>query len=157
MIGVAFKIITNLLLLPILASFFTFDEGYVARETGARDSREHVIRGLAIIVQPKYAVRTTIFYTLLFGLAVWQSQGRHVGDLHPGAPELRADSNYNTDAVMITEKFSLGLDVLTVIIETPAEACIQYEAMHYHGSERAGRALHRLGARHRQAGECRLD
>ena len=30
MIGVAFKIITNLIMLPVLASFFTFDEGYVA-------------------------------------------------------------------------------------------------------------------------------
>jgi predicted RND superfamily exporter protein len=131
MIGVAFKIITNLIMLPILASFFTFDEGYVARETGARESREKLLRHLGKIAEPKYAVRTTGVFAVIFVLAVWQSQGRHVGDLHPGAPELRPDSTYNLDAVMIVEKFSLGLDVLTVIVETPKEACIDYEAMHF--------------------------
>ena len=131
MIGVAFKIITNLVLLPILASFFTLDEGYIARETAAREGRERLIRRLAVIAEPRIAVRVTLFYALLFGLAVWQSQGRHVGDLHPGAPELRADSAYNTDAVLINDKFSLGLDVLVVIVETPENACIEYDAMHY--------------------------
>ncbi|MBW2232686.1 MAG: RND family transporter [Deltaproteobacteria bacterium] len=131
MIGVAFKIITNLVLLPILASFFSFDEGYIARETAAREGREQLIRGLAVIAEPRIAVRVTIFYMVLFGVAVWQSQGRHVGDLQPGAPELRGDSDYNIDAALITDKFSLGLDVLTIIIETPAESCIDYETMHY--------------------------
>jgi predicted RND superfamily exporter protein len=46
MIGVAFKIITNLIMLPVLASFFTFDEGYVARETRARMGREKLLRHL---------------------------------------------------------------------------------------------------------------
>jgi predicted RND superfamily exporter protein len=54
-----------------------------------------------------------------------------VGDLHAGAPELRPDSRYNRDAMTIVSKFSLGLDVLTVIVETPPEACIDFEAMQY--------------------------
>ena len=130
-IGVAFKIVTNLIMLPVLASFFTFDEGYVARETRARGARERYLRHLGRIAEPRNAVRTTIFFAVLFAVAIWQSQGRHVGDLHPGAPELRPDSTYNRDALTIVSKFSLGLDVLTVIVETPKEACIDYEAMHF--------------------------
>jgi predicted RND superfamily exporter protein len=131
MIGVAFKIITNLIMLPVLASFFTFDEGYIARETRARMGREKLLRHLGRLAEPKYAVRTTIAFAVLFVVAIWQSQGRHVGDLHPGAPELRPESTYNRDAMTIVSKFSLGLDVLTVIVETPKEACIDYEAMHF--------------------------
>jgi hypothetical protein len=131
MIGVGFKIITNLLMLPILASFFTLDEGYVQRETRARQRRERLIRHLGILAEPRYAVRAVVAFAVLFGVAVWQSQGRHVGDLHPGAPELRPTSRYNQDAMTIVKKFSLGLDVLTVVVETPEEACIDYEVMQY--------------------------
>jgi len=131
LIGVGFKIITNLLMLPVLASFFRFDEAYVARETRAREARERVIRRLAAIAEPRYAVPAFVVFAIIFGLAVWQSQGRFVGDLHAGAPELRPDSRYNRDASMIVSKFSLGLDVLTVIVETPPESCIHYETMQY--------------------------
>jgi predicted RND superfamily exporter protein len=131
MIGVAFKIITNLLMLPVLASFFHFDEAYVGRETRAREARERMIRRLGMIAEPRYAVRAVAVFAIIFGLAVWQSQGRHVGDLHSGAPELRPNSRYNHDAMTIVSKFSLGLDVLTVIVETPPESCIDYAAMRY--------------------------
>jgi predicted RND superfamily exporter protein len=131
MIGVAFKIITNLLMLPILASFFTFDERYMERESHARESRERLIRRLGQLAETRNAMVAVGFFMVLFGVALWQAMGRHVGDLHPGSPELRPDSRYNRDAVTIGEKFSLGLDVLTVIVETPPEACIDYDAMQY--------------------------
>jgi hypothetical protein len=131
MIGVAFKIITNLLLLPVLASFFSFDDRYVGRETRAREARERLIRRLGKIAEPRNARIAVVGFSVLFVVAVWQSLGRHVGDLHPGAPELRPESTYNRDAMTIAKKFSLGLDVLTVIVETPPEACIDFEAMQY--------------------------
>ena len=131
MIGVAFKIVTNLILLPVMASFFRFDGGYVARENRVRQGRERLLHRLGQIAQPRNARRTTVFFTVLFGLAVWQSQGRHIGDLQPGAPELRPHSRYNVDALAIADRFSLGLDVLTVVVETPAEGCIDYEVMSY--------------------------
>jgi len=131
MIGVAFKIITNLLLLPILVSYFHFDERYMERESRAREARERLIRHLGKIAERRNAVVAVVGFALLFGVAVWQSLGRHVGDLQPGAPELRPESRYNRDAMMIVEKFSLGLDVLTVIVETPPDACIDFEAMQY--------------------------
>jgi len=128
---VGFQIITNLLMLPLLASFFRFDEGYVARAQRAEEGRERLIERLGRIAEPRYAVRAVAVFAVIYGLAVWQGEGRHVGDLQAGSPELRAESRYNVDARTIVSKFSLGLDVLTVIVETPEESCIKYDVMQY--------------------------
>jgi predicted RND superfamily exporter protein len=130
-IGVAFKIITNLVMLPLLASYLHFDPAFAARSNGAREGRVRAMKFLGRIAERKYAIRTVIAFSLIFVLAVWQSMGRHVGDLHPGAPELAPNSRYNRDAQIIVDKFGLGLDLLTVIVETPENACIDYDVMHY--------------------------
>ena len=52
-----------------------------------------------------------------------------VGDEQRGVPELRPDSVYNLDTAAIAERFEIGVDVLTVIAETVAEGCIDYEVM----------------------------
>ena len=52
-----------------------------------------------------------------------------VGDEHRGLPELRADSVYNLDSAAITDRFEIGVDVLTVISETAKDGCIDYEVM----------------------------
>lgn len=131
LIGVSFKIVTNLFLLPVLASYFTFDAGYVAREARARATRDRVVGRLGAIAEPRNAYVATAAFAVLFAVAAVEGPGRHVGDLHPGAPELRPDSRYNQDVIAIVESFDVGLDVLTVIAETPPEGCIDYETMDY--------------------------
>ncbi len=130
-IGVALKIITNLIMLPILASYFTFDEGFADRVARARETRLKVMRVLGNIANPKTAVITLIVSTGFFVAAVIESQDRHVGALHPGSPELHPDARYNVDSTTIAEQFSLGLNLLTVVTETPTEACIKYDQMRY--------------------------
>jgi predicted RND superfamily exporter protein len=44
-------------------------------------------------------------------------------------PELRPDSRYNIDSDIITTKFSIGVDVLTVIAQTKEPACVSYDLM----------------------------
>jgi len=131
MIGVGFKLITVLVMLPVLTSFFRFDEHYIDRTLRAREARERFIRRLGAIAETRNAVAAAAFFAVLFGVALWQGAGRHVGDVLPGSPELRPESRFNQDAVTIVERFSLGLDVLTVIAETPEESCIDYDAMQY--------------------------
>ena len=46
-----------------------------------------------------------------------------------GCPSFEADSTYNIDTAVITERFDIGVDVLTVIAETVKEGCIDYEVM----------------------------
>ena len=57
----------------------------------------------------------------MFFVAWQQAKGRQIGDVLPGAPELRAESPYNQDAQIIAGKFGIGLDVLTVLVETSTE------------------------------------
>jgi len=60
-----------------------------------------------------------------------QGSKRQIGDVHAGAGELRPDSRYNSDSRFIAENFGLGLNVLTIIAETPKAACIDYGVMDF--------------------------
>ncbi len=60
---------------------------------------------------------------LCFVTAIWQSRDRVVGSLQPGAPELRAESRFNRDAVSIASSYDTGLDWLTVMFEAPPQSC----------------------------------
>ncbi len=128
-IGVAYKIVTNLVMLPVVASFFRFGPAYVERVTKLRETREAWMGVLEHVAERRWAFIITGAAVLLFAVAFWQSLGRHIGYLKPGAPELRADSRYNRDAVSIVEKFSLGLDVFTVVNEFPKEGCYDFARM----------------------------
>jgi uncharacterized protein len=70
-------------------------------------------------------------FAVIYAVAAWQSAGRHVGDVQAGSAELRSDSLFNRDAAIIVNSFSLGLDVLTVIVEAPPESCTNYPVMQY--------------------------
>ena len=130
-IGVAYKIVTNLVMLPVAASYVRFDDRYVGRVNRLRERRGRWMGTLGRIAEPRNAAIGTAVCAALFALAWWQSQGRHIGHLQPGAPELRADSRYNRDANHIVEKFDLGLDVLSVVVETPKDGCYDYPTMEY--------------------------
>ncbi|CAG0958535.1 Sulfolipid-1 exporter MmpL8 [Burkholderiales bacterium] len=130
-IGVAYKIVTNLVMLPVAASYVRFDDRYVGRVNRLRERRGHWMGLLGRVAEPRNAAIGTVVCAALFAVAWMQSQGRHVGHLQPGAPELRADSRYNLDATRIVEKFDLGLDVLSVVVETPKDGCYDHATMEY--------------------------
>lgn len=130
-IGVAYKIVTNLIMLPVAASYFHFNDRYIERANRLRGPRLRVMGFLGRIAETRNAVIGTLVFLVLFPLAIVQSQGRHVGHLQPGAPELRADSRYNRDAAAIVSRFDLGLDVLTVVFEAPKDGCYRYDVMAY--------------------------
>ena len=44
-------------------------------------------------------------------------------------PELRAQSRYNQDTRVITSNFSIGVDLLSVIVETVPNGCVDYEVV----------------------------
>ncbi len=46
-----------------------------------------------------------------------------------GVPELRATSRYNVDTAVVTSKFSIGVDILNVIVETKPQGCVDYGVM----------------------------
>ena len=52
-----------------------------------------------------------------------------VGDLDPGAPELRASSRYNVDNAYITDHYALSSDEFAVIVETGPEGCLKEQTL----------------------------
>ncbi|KVZ12525.1 efflux RND transporter permease subunit [Burkholderia ubonensis] len=122
-LGVAYKIVTNLILLPVAASCFNFSKTYADSALKRGERRSAWLRGLARIAQPKYAGVTVAATLVVFALAAWQSRDRVIGTLQPGAPELRADARFNRDATSIAGNYDMGLDWLTVAIESSGKAC----------------------------------
>ncbi len=130
-IGVALKIVTNLVMLPLLASCLTFDRNYGTRIAKARQFRSRIMTKLGRIAEPRPAAIVLALTGVLLVTGIVQSQGRHIGDLHAGAPELHVDARYNRDSRVIAESYDIGLNLLTVVVETPAEACINYDHMRF--------------------------
>ncbi|VWD03135.1 efflux RND transporter permease subunit [Burkholderia lata] len=122
-LGVAYKIVTNLILLPVAASCFNFTKRYADSALKRGERRSAWLRPLARIAQPKYAGATVALTLVVFALAAWQSRDRVIGTLQPGAPELRADARFNRDATAIAGNYDMGLDWLTVAIESTGKAC----------------------------------
>ena len=128
-LGVAAIILTNLALLPVLLSYFEADEAE-RRAVRAHDDLLRPIwsRIAAVARRGPAAVVIGVALLLLAAGARFAPQVR-VGDEHRGVPELRADSAYNLDSAVITGRFEIGVDVLTVVAETVEEGCIDYEVM----------------------------
>ena len=94
--------------------------------------RNRLMAGLGVhIANPRNAFIGTAVCLVLLVVSVWQSQGRHVGHVLPGAPELHNDSRYNQDVEAVVSRFGLGLDMLTVVVETPKDGCYKHDVMAY--------------------------
>jgi predicted RND superfamily exporter protein len=128
-IGVAIVILTDLILLPILMTWVKWDDRYRARvELRQQKFAAHWHR-LARITDRKPAAIIIGCALLLGVLGLWKGRETPIGDTQAGVPELRADSRYNRDSNIITSKFSIGVDILTVIVETKEPACTNYPLM----------------------------
>ncbi len=130
-IGVAVIIFTNLVLLPTLLSYVRLKDAESIRQRQyERGQKPSIIWSIvASFTQPRIAMMTVMAGIVLFSFAWVKSQEMKIGDSQPGVPELREDARYNQDARFITEKFSLGTDVISVIAETVPEACTESYAI----------------------------
>jgi predicted RND superfamily exporter protein len=128
-IGIGYKIVSNLVLLPLLASYFELDDGFAERNRRSQAMSRLVMSRIGALADARRSPWVLVALAALLAVAVVEGRGRHVGDLHPGATELRPDSRYNRDARVIAEKFDFGLDVLTVLAETREGSCIDYATL----------------------------
>ncbi|MGB1580332.1 MAG: efflux RND transporter permease subunit, partial [Nevskiales bacterium] len=129
--GMAAIIITNKILCPIWLTYINIKDLDAFREKQIR--RENMGDGLfklmAKITHPKPAMITLIVCGMLLGWSFWKYADLQVGDAQRGVPELWPDSRYNNDSNAIVDNFAIGTDILKVIAETKAEACIDYPVM----------------------------
>lgn len=128
-LGVAVIILTNLVLLPILLSYVKTGRRYKRRVDHQTELLKPVWRFFERAAEPKSATVILLVALVLFGLGLWKGSDVKIGDMHRGVPELRTDSRYNQDSKVITEKFSIGVDLISVIVETKPDGCIDYNIM----------------------------
>ena len=128
-LGVAVIIVTNLLLLPVLLSYIKADDNYREKLQKRAKRVEPIWRAMSAVASRKMScvVIAVALVLLVFGLV--KSDDIRVGDTQRGVPELRPDSRYNLDTEMISSKFSIGVDLLTIFAEAGPEECIDYEVL----------------------------
>lgn len=128
-IGVAIVILTDLVLLPVLVSYVRFAPGYSGR-VHARQAR--LARWWHALARITNRAPAALIIAIALGLAVfglWKGRETPIGDTQAGVPELRADSRYNLDSDLITSRFSIGVDVFTVIVSATEPVCVDYDTM----------------------------
>jgi predicted RND superfamily exporter protein len=128
-VGVAIVILTDLVLLPVLVSYVRFDEGYRQRVERRQQRLASVWHWLAKITNRGPALAIIIVSALLGVAGWWKGRETPIGDTQAGVPELRPQSRYNVDSDIITSKFSIGVDILTVIVKTAEPACVSHDLM----------------------------
>ncbi len=134
-LGVAVLIFTNLILLPVLLSYVGVSPAAAARTLRADSAAaqnqgfNRLLTLLARFVAPRWAAVTVIVSALLLAGGYAVSTQLKIGDLDPGAPELRADSRYNRDNAYVTGHYALSSDTFAVIVKTPKEGCLKYETL----------------------------
>ena len=130
-LGVLLMIVTNKMLLPILLSYTGIQRG-----NGPAAYRDSRFAGLwdriATLAERRRAAGVLAVTLLILAAGGWQARHVKTGDLGRGLPELHDDSRYNRDNATITSRFAIGVDVLSVIVQThdagPA-ACLNYDVM----------------------------
>lgn len=134
-IGVAALIFTNLILLPVLLSYTGVSARAAQRSLRSETAetaigQKHLLWAwLDRFTRRPWATGAVIAGLVLgvFGAVV--STQLKIGDLDPGAPELRADSRYNRDVAFMTANFGASSDVLAVLVKTPEGQCANYETL----------------------------
>lgn len=128
-IGVALIILTNLIILPLLLSYIHLDEGDRKKIINRMQWLKPLWSSIAKLTDIKNATVILMVALIILVMSFLQGHQIKIGDQHRGVPELHAHSQYNIDSELISHKFSIGVDVLNVIVEADSQACIQYEAM----------------------------
>jgi len=132
--GVAALIFTNLVLLPILLSFTGVSRSAAARtlrkELSAASQAKHPFWAfLDLFTQRKWA-GVAIAVAAAMGLGGFVvSTHLKIGDLDPGAPELRPDSRYNRDNAFMAANYATSSDIYVVMVKTPSGKCNQYSVL----------------------------
>jgi uncharacterized protein len=125
--GIAVLVLTNLILLPLVLTFTGISDRCVSYRSTKENSRFSHWRLLAKTTRRGPALTILGVCALLFAGGLYFGQFQKIGDLDPGAPELRPDSRYNKDNAFLTSNYSTSTDVFVVMASTGVQECGSYE------------------------------
>ena len=129
-IGVAVIVLTNLVLLPVVLSYVPANDAYRDRLKKRARKMAPIWRTLSGVARRPTAAIIIAISICLAVLGTLKAGDIKVGDTQAGVPELRPDSRYNQDTAFITDKFSIGVDILSIFVEGgEADACVNVENM----------------------------
>jgi predicted RND superfamily exporter protein len=121
-LGVGVLVFTNLVLLPVLLSCMR-----VQPAPPHRSALQFAVHAALVRLTGRPAATAVVALAAALGAAAFAtSLHLQVGDLDPGAPELRADSRYNRDLAYIASRYGVSSDVFAVMVKTPPEQCGTY-------------------------------
>jgi predicted RND superfamily exporter protein len=131
-IGVVVLIFTNLILIPVALSYTGV--GKKCAELASREVKSaedmHILWRFLLSFTKKGPAATAIIISVLMAAGgFYVAQDLAIGDLDPGAPELRADSRYNQDIAFMSANYSVSTDVFAVIVKTEENGCIDHEGL----------------------------
>ncbi len=134
-LGVAMLIFTNLILLPIMLSYTGVSAAAAKRslqaeQADAEGRQRHALWAfLDRFTGRRWATGAIIAALVLAAGAYALSTQLKIGDLDPGAPELRADGRYNRDVAALSAAYGASSDVLAIMVKTPDGQCSQYDTL----------------------------
>lgn len=134
-IGMGALIFTNLVLLPILLSITGVSAHAAQRSLKAElaelsdvEHKKHPFwEFLDHFTRRKWALVALVAATALGLIGFMASLQLKIGDLDPGAAELRQDSRYNRDNAFMTGNYAASSDIFVVMVKTAAGQCSTYE------------------------------
>jgi hypothetical protein len=129
-LGVLMMIATNKMMLPIILSHLHLEPD-ARYSRAALEGRNRLWWAVSAFAEPRTALATLGVSLLLLVAGTLYSRHLLTGDIGSGVPELRAESRYNRDNARIVSSYSIGMDVLSVYVETTGmtEACLHWPVM----------------------------
>ncbi|HEY9034975.1 MAG TPA: MMPL family transporter [Pseudomonadales bacterium] len=126
-LGVAVIILTNLVLLPILMSYFGMTKSGIDHANSKSEQHPVLWEKLSKLANPRVAVVSIVLAICGFAVGIYGGKDLQIGDLDEGAPELHPDSRYNLDNKYISDNYTVSSDIFLIMIKTPPQQCSTYE------------------------------
>jgi predicted RND superfamily exporter protein len=131
-LGVAVLIFTNLVLLPVLLSYTGVGAEAARRSLQAErpgQAKQALWAFLDRFTSARWAAGALAVAAVLGAAGFAVSTHLRIGDLDPGAPELRPQSRYNRDNAFMSAHYAASSDLYVVMVKTPQFQCAQYRTL----------------------------
>ncbi len=127
-VGVAVIIFTKMFLLPVAMSYAGISRAGL-HAAQRREQGPHRLAGAIASLASGWRAWGVVALAALLGAGGFAvSRQLQIGDLDPGAPELRPNSVYNQDVAFFTQHYASSADAFVVMVKTPPGECGAYAA-----------------------------
>jgi predicted RND superfamily exporter protein len=131
-LGVGAILITNILIMTLVLSFFPNLAPSEAEEPETRGAAyvRRMLDSVSALTHGRRAYWVVGVSAVLLVIGMNSAVRMHVGDVNPGEPILWKDSVYNVDAASMMQDYMLGIDSLSIVVAgDELGICKEYEIL----------------------------